>query len=272
MTHQVRRKDGYIFRPLQLEKEKPLFIDAPLVDIGDKFPFFGDFVATLGGTSSSDELRMTTQISLIGLFVPHGGDLSLLRTLWTRFGVFTSHQVFFSDFAWSVDNLTVSIALASRSGRTFLLISSLKIKLVIRNFSTTSSSAVLKISPRWSPQKGTTRWSVQAVKGFVTWPSDSGGKMSSKEWSYVDIPLLQHIRETFLAQFPVCCPSSPQGLIWWTCPAVPRRITNSWFKWPIQVFHPIPLQVRGPVAATSHASKVRESFLGRSTSFPNSSV
>ena len=109
VTYQVRGKDGYILTPLQLEKEKPLFIDAPLVDIGDKFPFYDDSVATLGGKSNPDELRMTTQISLIGTFVPRGGDLSLLRNLWTQFGVFTSHQGFFSDFDWQADNLTVSI-------------------------------------------------------------------------------------------------------------------------------------------------------------------
>ena len=109
VTHQVRGKVGYILTPLQLEKEKPLFIDAPLVDIGDKFPFYDDYVATLGGKSNPDELRMTTQISLIGTFVPRGGDLSLLRNLWTQFGVFTSHQGFFSDFDWRADNLTVSM-------------------------------------------------------------------------------------------------------------------------------------------------------------------
>ena len=109
MTHQVRGKDGYILTPLQLEKEKPLFIDAPLVDIGDKFPFYDDYVATPGGKSNPDELRMTTQISSIGTFVPRGGDLSLLRNLWTQFGVFTSHQGFFSDFDWRADILTVSM-------------------------------------------------------------------------------------------------------------------------------------------------------------------
>ena len=109
VTHQVRGKDGYVLTPLQLEKEKPLFIDAPLVDIGDKFPFYDDYVATLGGKSNPDELRMTTQISLIGTFVPRGGDLSLLRNLWTQFGVFTSQQGFFSDFDRRADNLTVSM-------------------------------------------------------------------------------------------------------------------------------------------------------------------
>ena len=108
VTHQVREKDGYILIPLELEKEKSLFIEAPLVDIGDKFHFFDNYMTTLGGSSNPDELRMTTQISLIG------GDLSLLRNLWTRFGTFTSHQVFFSDFDWRADNLTVSITSLSR--------------------------------------------------------------------------------------------------------------------------------------------------------------
>ena len=117
MTHQVRDKDGYILTPLQLEKEKPLFIDVPLVDIGDKFPFYDDYVSTLGGTSNPGNLRMTTQMSMIGTFVPQGRDLSLLRNLWTRFGVFTSHQGFFSDFDWRADNLTVSIVLPTWSDK-----------------------------------------------------------------------------------------------------------------------------------------------------------
>ena len=123
VTHQVRGKDVYILTPLQLEKEKPLFIDAPLVNIGDKFPFYDDYVATFGGTANPDELRMTTQISLIGTFVPHGGDLSLLKSLWSQFRVFTSHQGFFSDFDWGAGNLTVSVISPSRPRRALWLIS-----------------------------------------------------------------------------------------------------------------------------------------------------
>ena len=120
VTHQVRGKDGHILTPLELEKEKPLFIDVPLVDIGDKYPFFDDYMSTLAGSSSPDELRMSTQISLIGLFVPHGGNMALVRNLWTCFGAFTSHQGFFSDFDWRPDNLTVSIIPLFWVGRIFV--------------------------------------------------------------------------------------------------------------------------------------------------------
>ena len=108
VTHQVRENDGYVLTLLKLEKQKPRFIDAPLVDIGEKSPFFDDYMATLGGTSSPDELRMSTQISLIGILLPQREVLSLLRKLWTRFESFTSHQDFLSDIDWRGENLTVS--------------------------------------------------------------------------------------------------------------------------------------------------------------------
>ena len=35
--------------------------------------------------------NVSTQISLIGIYVPQRRDLSLLRTLWARFGTFINH-------------------------------------------------------------------------------------------------------------------------------------------------------------------------------------
>ena len=48
-SHEVRGRDGHVLTPLELEREKPLFIDAPLVDIGDKYPFFDDYMAGYWG-------------------------------------------------------------------------------------------------------------------------------------------------------------------------------------------------------------------------------
>ena len=47
VTHQVRGKDGWVLTPVELEKEKPLFMDVPLVEAGDRFPFFEVYMATL---------------------------------------------------------------------------------------------------------------------------------------------------------------------------------------------------------------------------------
>ena len=50
-THQVRGKDGYVLTPFELEREKPKFIDVPLVEAGDRFPFYDDYMASIGGIS-----------------------------------------------------------------------------------------------------------------------------------------------------------------------------------------------------------------------------
>ena len=47
ITHQVRGKDGWVLTPVELEREKPLFIDVPLVEAGDRFPFFEDYMASI---------------------------------------------------------------------------------------------------------------------------------------------------------------------------------------------------------------------------------
>ena len=108
VTHYVRGKDGYVLTPIELEREKPLFIDAPLIEAGDRFPFYDDYMASIGGLTNPDDLRTSTLISLIGTFVPQDGNISLLRNLWTRVGMFTNHQALFSSFDWGPATLTVS--------------------------------------------------------------------------------------------------------------------------------------------------------------------
>ena len=108
ITHQVRGKDGYVLTPIELEREKPLFIDVPLVDAGDRFPFYDDYMASIGGITNPDDLRTSTLISLIGTFVPKDGNISLLQSLWTRVGVFTNNQALFSSFDWGSATLTES--------------------------------------------------------------------------------------------------------------------------------------------------------------------
>ena len=120
-SHEVRGKDGHILTPLELEKEKPLFIDAPLVDVGDKYPFYDEHMAGIGAFTNPTETRASMQISLIGLFVPYCGNVSLLQTLWTQKGVTANHQELFSPFDWGATKLTVgSFLIVSRTPRTFL--------------------------------------------------------------------------------------------------------------------------------------------------------
>ena len=120
-SHEVRGKDGHILTPLELEKEKPLFIVAPLLDVGDKYPFYDEYMAGIGAFTNPTETRASMQLSLIGLFVPSCGNVSLLQTLWTRVGVTANHQELFSGFDWGATKLTVSFFLiVSRTPMTFL--------------------------------------------------------------------------------------------------------------------------------------------------------
>ena len=65
VTYEVRGKDGQVLTPFELEKEKPLFEDAPLVDIGCKYPFFDEYMAGIGSVTNPAEIGLAMQISLV---------------------------------------------------------------------------------------------------------------------------------------------------------------------------------------------------------------
>ena len=66
MQHQVRGKDGKVLTPYQLELELPHFIGAELVDIGEKLPFYHEFIAGEQHMASSSDKRARVQISILG--------------------------------------------------------------------------------------------------------------------------------------------------------------------------------------------------------------
>ena len=74
---EVRAKDGHILTPMELEKEKPLFETADLVDFGPKHPFYDEYLERMGGNTTPPDVRLGTQISLIGLFTKHCGNISV---------------------------------------------------------------------------------------------------------------------------------------------------------------------------------------------------
>ena len=110
-THQVRGKDGKILTPFQLELEYPKFKDVQLVDIGEKLPFYDEFMAGADYMSSSSDNRARIQISVLCKFLPQHGDLDVLRNVWTDMGVVVNHQSLFMDFDWTKERLLVSIIL-----------------------------------------------------------------------------------------------------------------------------------------------------------------
>ena len=96
-VHAVRGKDGHLLSALELEKEKVFFESVPLVDIGPRFPFYDDYMASAGRITCPEDLRLGTQLSLIGRANPHFGYLTVLEGLWTEVGNFTNHQDLFDS-------------------------------------------------------------------------------------------------------------------------------------------------------------------------------
>ena len=85
--HQVRGKYGKILTPYQLELELSKFVGAPLVDIGEKFPFYEEFMAGSQHMASSSANRARVQISVLGHYIPSFGDIRALRGIWKCIGV-----------------------------------------------------------------------------------------------------------------------------------------------------------------------------------------
>ena len=63
VQHRVRGRNGKIITKIELAKELPKFIDAELVDIGERFPFYDDFVKGTSTTLVTPESRAKTQIT-----------------------------------------------------------------------------------------------------------------------------------------------------------------------------------------------------------------
>ena len=82
---------------------------AELVDIGERFPFYDDFMKGHTTALVTPEARDKTQICFVADFIKTQGDLSLLRNLWARVSSFTNYQASLCDFDWGEERLTVSI-------------------------------------------------------------------------------------------------------------------------------------------------------------------
>ena len=108
-VHEVRGKNGQVLAPLELEKEKPIFLKAPSVETGCSYPFYDDYIAGLGSVAGQEEIRLCVQTSMVALFAPRCGDLHVLESLWSQIGTVTNHQALFSPYQWGSSTLTVSI-------------------------------------------------------------------------------------------------------------------------------------------------------------------
>ena len=114
VQHRVRGANGKILTKIELANQLPKFIKAELVDIGERFPFYEDFIRGTTTALVTQEARVKTQLCLVGDFIKTLGDLSVLRNMWARMGAFTNHQATVCDFDWSEERMSVSIFLVIR--------------------------------------------------------------------------------------------------------------------------------------------------------------
>ena len=106
--YRVRGGNGKLLTMVELAKELPKFKNVELVDIGEQFPFYEDFVKGSTTALVTPEARIKTQLCLVGDFIKTQGDMMVLRNLWSRMGSFTNHQASFNDFDWGEVRLSVS--------------------------------------------------------------------------------------------------------------------------------------------------------------------
>ena len=108
IQHRVRGRNGKIMSKIELAKELTKFIHSELVDIGERFPFYDDFIRGRSAPLLTPESRARTQLCLIGEYIPSHGDLSVLRNMWAKISSFTDYQAALCDFDWGEERVTVS--------------------------------------------------------------------------------------------------------------------------------------------------------------------
>ena len=116
VQHRVRGKNGKILSKKDLADELPKFIHAELVDVGERNPFYEDYLQGHTSAPITPQSRLRTQICLLGDFIQSSGDLALLRKLWARVGSYTEFQSAFQDFNWNEDHIMVRSLSCSPKG------------------------------------------------------------------------------------------------------------------------------------------------------------
>ena len=108
VQHRVRGTDGKILNKSDLAQELPRFIHTELVDVGERHPFYEDYLKGHSSAPVTPQSRLQAQICLLGDFVQDSGNIAILRRLWARAGSYTGFQSVFQDFDWSEDHIMVS--------------------------------------------------------------------------------------------------------------------------------------------------------------------
>ena len=108
VQHRVRGRDGKILNKSDLAQELPRFLHTELVDVGERHPFYEDYLKGHSSAPVTPQSRLQAQICLLGDFVQDSGNIAILRRLWARAGSYTGFQSAFQDFDWSEDHIMVS--------------------------------------------------------------------------------------------------------------------------------------------------------------------
>ena len=115
LQHRVRGRNGKLLTKIELARELPKFIHAELVDTGERFPLYHDFIEGRTTALVTPESRAKTQLRIVGDFIQRQGDLSVLRSLWSSISSLTDHQASLCDFDWGDERMTVIIFVVGTS-------------------------------------------------------------------------------------------------------------------------------------------------------------
>ena len=108
LKHRVRGRNGKLLTKIELARELPKFIHAELVDAGERFPFYHDFIECWTTALVTPESRAKTQLRIVGDFIQRQGDFSVLRSLWSSISSLIDHQASLCDFDWGDERMTVT--------------------------------------------------------------------------------------------------------------------------------------------------------------------
>ena len=108
VRHRVRGRNGKVLTAIELAKELPKFIHTDLVDVGERFPFYDDFMQGRPTAMVTPETRAKLQLSIVVDFLQSQGDFSLLKNLWSRISSHTDYQASLCDFDRSEERVTIS--------------------------------------------------------------------------------------------------------------------------------------------------------------------
>ena len=107
----MRGRNGKLLTKIELARELPKFMHAELVDTGERFPFYHDFIEGRTTALVTPESRAKTQLRIVGDFIQRQGDFFVLRSLWSSISSLTDHQASLCDFDWGDERMTVIINL-----------------------------------------------------------------------------------------------------------------------------------------------------------------